>query len=77
VAAIVYFEKILEDDEGLTYRYGPNVDNLSHSFTISKAAMRPTDDPEEATFNARLAFRGIMQGYRTQGKWPECGAGYT
>lgn len=77
MGAIVYFEKTLEDTEHVTYRYGPQEDNLEYSFLISKADRIPTDDPEQSTFNARLAFRGIMRGYQELGRWPDRGAGYT
>jgi hypothetical protein len=77
MAAIAYFEKILEDTDHVTYRYGPNEDNLEHSFLINKTDLRPTDDPEKSTLYARLAFRGIIRGYRKLGHWPDRGAGYT
>jgi hypothetical protein len=77
VAAIIYFQKTHEDYEYVTYRFGPDEENPEDSFVITKAVGHPIDDPKKATVDARLAFRGIMQGYRTQGKWPECGAGYT
>jgi hypothetical protein len=77
VAAIVYFEKTLEDAEAVTYRCGHDQDDLKHSMTIRKAVRRPTGDPEKVTFTAQLALSGIMRGYRTLGSWPERGAGVT
>jgi hypothetical protein len=61
----------------VTYRYGPDENDLKYSFIISKAEKRPTDDPEKATFDARLAWSGIRRGYRKLGRWPDRGAGYT
>ena len=77
MAAIVYFKKTFEDTESVTYNFGPDENDLKYSFIISKAEKRPTDDPEKATFNAQLAFGGIIKGYRKQGRWPERGAGIT
>jgi hypothetical protein len=77
MAAIVYFQKTVEDTDHVTYRFGLDENNLDESFLISKADQRPTGDPEESTFSARLAFRGIIRGYQKLGRWPERGAGYT
>ena len=77
MAAIVYFEKILEDVDTVTYRYGHDEEDLAYSFTISKADSRPIMNPDKATMVTRLALRGIMRSYREYGRWPERGAGYT
>jgi hypothetical protein len=61
----------------VTYRYGRDEEDLEHSFTISKASLRPIMEPDKATMTTRLALSGIMRGYRTQGRWPERGAGVT
>jgi hypothetical protein len=55
----------------------PRRTKLDYSFTIDKANRRPFDDPDQATAVARLALSGIIRSYRTQGSWPERGAGYT
>jgi hypothetical protein len=77
VAAIVYFEKVLEDVDTVTYRYGHDEEDLRHSFTISKADARPIMDPDKATMAIQLALGGIMRSYRKHGRWPERGAGVT
>jgi hypothetical protein len=76
MAAIVYFEKTVEDAEQVTYRYGADEAKLEKSFVISKQSMRPDVDPERASFGVQLAFSGILKGYQKQGRWPERGAGY-
>ena len=76
MGAIVYYQKVLEDTEQVTYRYGDEEDNLVKSLVIHKTTMRPNVDPEKASFGVQLAFSGIIKGYRKQGKWPEQGAGY-
>jgi hypothetical protein len=77
VAAIVYFEKALEDVDTVTYRYGDDEDDLEDSFSIRKSDRRLTGDPEQVPFYVQLALSGIMRGYREQGRWPERGAGIT
>jgi hypothetical protein len=77
MAAIVYFEKTLEDVDTVTYRYGDDEDDLEDSFSIRKADRRLTGDPEKVPFYVQLALSGIMRGYREQGRWPERGAGIT
>ena len=61
----------------MTYRFGAEEDELDYSFTIDKANRRPVEDPDQSTAVARLALSGIMRSYRTQGRWPDRGAGYT
>ena len=76
MAAIVYFEKALEDTEQVTYRYGADEGRLEQSFVISQESMRPAVDPDGASFGVQLAFSGILKGYQKQGRWPDRGAGY-
>lgn len=77
MAAIVYFEKTVEDSDQVTHRFGLDENSLDQPLLISKADQRPTGDPEESTFDARLAYRGIIRGLQTLGHWPERGAGHT
>ena len=77
MAAIIYFQKTHEDNEYVTYRFGPDEENPEDSFVITKAVGHPVDDPEKATFDAQLALSGIRRGYRKLGRWLDRGAGYT
>lgn len=76
MAAIVDFEKVAEDDETVTYRYGFDY-HFDHSMTIGKADRRPRTDEADFRWPASLALTGILRVYRERGHWPERGAGVT
>jgi hypothetical protein len=73
MAAIVYFEKVSEDELAVSYNFGPDTDQMARTLTFDKTTGRstPQDDRTDHAFLA--ASRKISITAQENGTWPENG----
>jgi hypothetical protein len=69
MAVLLCVKKISEDQDQMTYEYGPDPDHPQGYITLLKSTGRPVNE-DDITGAGILAYRAIYAGKKRTGDWP-------
>ena len=76
MAAIAYYNKILEDEQSVTYEYGPDKSSMSAHLTIGKVSRRPTSTDLELGLLGKMVLGRVLRERGSNPGWPENGVSH-
>ncbi|MEU4205466.1 hypothetical protein [Streptomyces sp. NPDC026294] len=73
MAALVYFKKISEDPNTITYSFGEDPPEMTRRLSLDRTTRRAQPDDGNIDYLFLKASRKINATYDERGEWPERG----